>query len=185
MKAGGTILVRAARGDDLEPVAAIFLACWQGYVDFLPERIIGVYEADDARALWRRILSSSDPSRTCIVAESVEGDVLGVIAAGIDPDQPATGHVFSLYVGPTARGMGVGARLLAVAIEQFRRQHLVEATLWVFAANTGARRFYSGLGWHSDGSMRVEAEYGEPEVHLRRALDDVDPPLREIHKVTT
>ncbi|MCP3860149.1 MAG: hypothetical protein GY704_10890 [Phycisphaeraceae bacterium] len=31
-----------------------------------------------------------------------------------------------------------------------------DATLWVVAENTGARRFYERLGWRPDGARRSE-----------------------------
>lgn len=44
------------------------------------------------------------------------------------------------------------------------------ATLWVFEANAAARTLYARNGWLPDGGTRVEPEFGEPEVRLRRAL---------------
>jgi ribosomal protein S18 acetylase RimI-like enzyme len=82
-----------------------------------------------------------------------------------------TGHVFSLYVDPDAQGTGVGGRLLAEAERWFGSEGLAEATLWVFEANARARAFYARHGWQPDGGMRVEPEFGEPEIRLRSRLN--------------
>ena len=89
---------------------------------------------------------------------------------GSDPDEPAAGHVACLYVDPAAQGQGIGARLLEEAHRWFRAEGRAEATLWVFAANAPARRFYARRGWHPDGGERVEPAFGEPEVRLRRRV---------------
>ena len=89
---------------------------------------------------------------------------------GRDPHEAYAGHVFSLYVDPDTQGSGVGGQLLEEAEAWFRSEGLAEATLWVFEANSRARCFYERHGWTPDGGERVEPEFGEPEVRLRRAL---------------
>lgn len=163
--------VREAQPDDLTAVAAVFLACWHdSYAGFLPPAVIDMYDEDGARALWRPTLSSLPTDSLVFVAEQTDRSVLGVIRIGMDPDEPAAGHVYSLYVRPDTQGLGVGARLLAAADGRFRRDGVHEATLWVFAANTAALGFYARLGWQPDGAQRVEPQYGEPELRLRRAI---------------
>jgi hypothetical protein len=43
-------------------------------------------------------------------------------------------------------------------------------TLWVFEANSRARRLYERMGFEADGSRRVEDAYGAQEVRLSREL---------------
>jgi ribosomal protein S18 acetylase RimI-like enzyme len=161
------ITIRDARPSDLDAVAALFLRCWRGYADVLPERVIGVFDERSARELWRRSLESPRPGTRGVVA--VDGErVVGVIRMGRDPDEPGTGHVFSVYVDPGTQGGGTGGRLLDEAASWFAGEGLAEATLWVFEANTRARSFYARHGWQPDGGTRIESAFGEPEVRLRR-----------------
>jgi GNAT superfamily N-acetyltransferase len=161
------ITLRDARPSDLDAVAALFLRCWRGYADVLPERVIGVFDERSAHELWRRALEA--PRRGSRGAVAIDGErVVGVIRMGRDPDEPEVGHVFSVYVDPETQGGGIGGRLLAEAARWFATQDLVEATLWVFEANTRARSFYARHGWQPDGGTRIEPEFGEPEVRLRR-----------------
>jgi ribosomal protein S18 acetylase RimI-like enzyme len=154
--------VRPARAGDLEAVVEVFLACWHGsYADLLPPDVGDLYTVDTARAMWRRA-----PSDRMLVSE-VDNRVLGVVRFGPDPDEPAAGHVFSLYVHPSAQGLGLGRELLAAAADRLRAEGYTEATLWVFEANASARAFYSGQGWAPDGGIRVEAAYRLPERRLR------------------
>lgn len=173
MNPEAAITVREARPDDLAAVAAVFLACWHdSYAGFLPPDIIDTYDEDGARVLWRPTLSRPPTDAVVFVAEQTGRDLLGVIRIGTDPEEPAAGHVYSLYVHPNTQGLGVGTRLLAAADDRFRRDGMDEATLWVFTANAAARGFYSRLGWQPDGGERVEPQYGEPERRLRRTLRD-------------
>lgn len=171
MTVNAPVVVREARPDDLPAVAAVFLACWRtSYAGFLPRGVIGLYDEDGALELWRPTLSGPLSRGVVLVAEGAGRGVLGVIRIGPDPEDPASGHVYSLYVRPDTQGLGVGTRLMAAADERFRRDGVRVATLWVFAANEAALGFYAGQGWLPDGGQRVEPRYGEPELHLRRTL---------------
>lgn len=171
------VVVREARPNDLAAVAATFLACWRtSYAGFLPPKVIAMYEDASARELWRRTLENPPANAAVLVAERTGRGVLGIIRVGPDPDESSSGHVFSLYVHPDAQGLGVGARLLAAADDRFRHDGVHTVTLWVFGANTSALGFYAHLGWQPDGAQRVEPQYGEPELRLRRMLGDGESP---------
>ncbi|MFD0822190.1 GNAT family N-acetyltransferase, partial [Micromonospora zhanjiangensis] len=61
-------------------------------------------------------------------------------------------------------------RLLGAAVDRLRAAGHDAATLWVFAANASARAFYARHGFTPDGTTRIEPEYAEPELRLRRPL---------------
>jgi GNAT superfamily N-acetyltransferase len=161
--------LREAAAADVDAVAALFLRCWRAYVDVLPPHVIDVFDEAGARELWQRALGAPRAGTRGVIAVA-GARVLGVARMGRDPDDARAGHVFSLYVDPDSQGSGVGGRLLAEAEAWFRSAGLKEATLWVFEANERARGFYSGRGWSPDGGSRVEPEFGQPEVRLRRRL---------------
>ncbi|HEX6682156.1 MAG TPA: GNAT family N-acetyltransferase [Candidatus Limnocylindrales bacterium] len=156
--------MRRARAADLDAVTATFLACWhESYANLLPPDVRGLYTLDTAREMWRRT-----PLESMLVAE-MDG-VLGVTRFGADPDEPTAGHIFSLYVHPAGQGLGLGRALLDAATARLREAGYAEATLWVFAGNDAARRFYTKQGWLPDGGARVEEAYRLPEVRLRQPL---------------
>jgi ribosomal protein S18 acetylase RimI-like enzyme len=108
------------------------------------------------------------------VADHAERGISGFSQIGGDPEAPERGHVYSLYVHPDTRGLGVGRMLLGAAVKVLRATGAGEATLWVFAANTSARAFYARTGWEPDGVERTEVAYREPELRLRRRLIPLD-----------
>lgn len=160
--------VRPAASADLPAVAGVFLACWRdAYPGVLARDVLDGMDEEAADDLWRVALSSSGAHTE--VAEKGES-VVGVIRFGRDPDGGRRGHVFSLYVHPSASGSGIGGALLERAEAWFRSQGLPEATLWVFEANAAARRFYARHGWFPDGETRIESQFRAPEVRLRLPL---------------
>jgi ribosomal protein S18 acetylase RimI-like enzyme len=160
------VSVRPARANDLAAVVEVFLACWQkSYADLLPPDVRDLYTVDNATAMWRRA-----PLDTMLVSDVDNRGVLGVTRFGPDPDEPATGHVFSLYVHPDAQGLGLGRELLTAAAGRLRADGNTSATLWVFEGNASARAFYTGQGWMADGGTRIEPAYRLPELRLRTQL---------------
>ena len=69
---------------------------------------------------------------------------------------------------PDAQGLGLGRALLEAATERLRAAGHREATLWVFAANTGARGFYERLGFAALGPVYDDA--GIPHRRMARAV---------------
>ena len=116
------------------------------------------------------------------VAEAA-GAVVGY--ADLDAERAGPGWLHSLYVLPEHTGRGVGSLLLDLA--KARRPE--GFSLWVFASNEPARRFYRGRGLveleRTDGSTNEErapdlrmAWPGErPLEHFRAQIDQVDADL--------
>jgi GNAT superfamily N-acetyltransferase len=66
----------------------------------------------------------------------VAGAVAGFVATSRDAD--GLGWIDQLYLAPGRTGRGIGAQLLASALEEMPRP----VRLYTFEANAGARRFY-------------------------------------------
>lgn len=160
------VSLRPATRDDVDQVVAVFLGCWRvSYPGHLPGRLVAVMTDEVAVALWRRTLA--DAHRAVVVAER-DGEVCGLVGYGVDG---AAGWVHSLYVAPAEQGRGTGVALLAHAVQAFTRAGADDAYLWVFADNAPSLAFYERQGWRADGEARVEAQFGEPELRMARALD--------------
>jgi GNAT superfamily N-acetyltransferase len=170
-------LVRRAVTADADAAGAVFLACWhRSYADLLSPQVRARYDEASAVALWRRVLAAAPNG--VLVADVTGHGVRGVVRFGADPDDTRHGHVFSLYVHPDAQGLGLGGTLLHAASRELRVAGHGMATLWVFARNDAARRFYAAQGWTPNTGTRVEEAYGEPEVRLRRNLAEADGTCR-------
>lgn len=84
----------------------------------------------------------------CWIAER-DGAILGatfLVRAAADPSG-ATGQLRMLYVEREARGLGVGARLVAACIARARALGYRRLTLWTNDILVSARRIYQGAGF--------------------------------------
>lgn len=88
--------------------------------------------------------SSRGDSRVWLIAETSQGAV-GLVQGR--KRRPRTLLLFSMWVDPTVRRLGVG-RLLIDHLEDWARGwHAEETILWVFGANLSAIEFYRDLGF--------------------------------------
>jgi GNAT superfamily N-acetyltransferase len=72
------------------------------------------------------------------------------------------GCLDQLYVDPRRTGQGIGSNMIELA----KHHHPEGLTLWTFAANVRAQRFYESHGFepgeHTDGAANEE---GAPAIH--------------------
>jgi GNAT superfamily N-acetyltransferase len=118
-------------------------------------------------ALW------ADPAVTMLLAEA-DGELLGFTACGESRDPDAgddVGEVRALFVAAGGWGRGVGSTLMAAALEDLRGRGYSEATVWSFAENERANRFYESRGFAPDGAERTEEAWANiREIRYRRPL---------------
>lgn len=69
----------------------------------------------DPNSIYCNLLQCHHFAGTCVVAEQ-DGNVVGFISAYIPPRQPDTLFVWQIAVDSTARGQGLGKRLLKAAL---------------------------------------------------------------------
>ena len=96
------------------------------------------------------------------------GDLVGVLLTGRD-------WLDDLWIAPTHRRQGLGARLLAVAEGEISGRDHACGRLRVVAGNLFARQFYASHGWREDGRYPHET-HGFEMVEMTKALGQgVDP----------
>jgi len=120
---------------------------------------------------WHQL--HADPAVTMLLAEDA-GDVLGLTTCGASRDADASeqvGEVRMIFAAPAAWGRGVGPALMAAALADLRERGYSEATVWSFADNERANRFYESSGFTPDGATRTRAEWADiPQRRYRRSL---------------
>jgi GntR family transcriptional regulator len=164
--ASNELIVRIARPDDADQLASVFIDAWRdAYRGVVEDSVIDALYHPDV-ASWLRNLVANTAARTFLAEKN--GQVLGFTRFGDDANDPMCGHVFALYVSPSASRQGVGRRLLERAIDELDPMSTRAITLWVFEANTRARTFYEAAGFEPDGGARVEELYRAQEISLTR-----------------
>jgi len=144
---------------------------------------------ESARAAFTDLLPAGhefaepDPERWYVLVEDAavsilmaeeDGELLGFSACGESRDEdadPSVGEVRSLFVAAGGWRRGVGRALLAGALDSLRERACKEATVWSFAANDRANRFYERHGFTRDGAEKTEEVWADLlEVRYRRSL---------------
>lgn len=140
-------LIRPGRPEDAAACAAIYND-WVDETPWMPR----IHPREDVVRHYREHVMA-----VCrVTVAEREGAVRGFIA--VDGE----GYVGGLYLAPAARGRGIGAALLDAA-KAARPEGL---TLWTFALNAPARRFYARQGFVETGGTPGDNDEGLPDVLL-------------------
>lgn len=165
------MIVRDARVDDAAAIAAIQVAGWKiAYRGMVPDKLLAELEVAQREARWREILAGST-SREWVAEE--EGTVRAFLSDGParDADAPAGAwEIYALYTDPRVWGCGFGRALWAALESRLRETGCREVILWVFEANTRARRFYESLGFVADGAARRKPDVEAAVCRYRRSI---------------
>lgn len=96
----------------------------------------------------------------CWIAERA-GRMLGSVFLVAEDERVA--RLRLLYVEPEARGLGIGADLVARCVEFARAAGYREIVLWTHAVLTSARKIYAAQGFVIE-SVETHDDFGKPEV---------------------
>lgn len=139
-----------------------------GFTPLLPEGH-EFPELDPAR--WLEL--HADPAVSMLMAEDASG-MLGFTMPGASRDADASdevGEIRTIFATPATWGRGVGRALMTAALDDLRERGYSEATVWSFADNDRANRFYERSGFTPDGATRTQSEWADiPQLRYRRSL---------------
>jgi GNAT superfamily N-acetyltransferase len=154
------ILVRRAVAGDARAIAEIQVAGWEAaYRGLVPDAFLDAFTVEARITRWAELLEQGS------VTYVTDGGFCSVIRPARDAS--AAVELAALYVAPSRWRHGVGRALVHTALARDE-----EVTLWVFAQNDRARRFYEALGFVEDGARAVDPGTGVLEVRMRRTAGE-------------
>lgn len=163
----GSSRFRGARPCDAARIAELFQLSAEGVADYVWAGLADQYPGLTPLEIGAKRYAREGVAfsyQNCVVAEC-EAEVVGnchaylmeASAPGEHPDPvlrpyaeleaPGSLYISSLAVDERARGLGIGSRLLGLAVGRARRQGVSELSLIVFEENLGARRLYHRFGF--------------------------------------
>jgi len=142
-------------------------------------RLIAQCPPLDLNSLYAYLLLSEHHADTCVLAEDASGQVVGFVSAYIPPRQPDVLFVWQVAVHPSARGGGLGRRMLRHLLERpaVRSVQYIETT--VGPDNAASRGVFAGLARQLradciDNAL-FEPELFGPEGHEEERLLRIGP----------
>jgi ribosomal protein S18 acetylase RimI-like enzyme len=163
-------VIRPARPDDVDGIAAVHAAAWQAaYPGIVPASTLQAFTVADRRKHWAGArLDDRAPDRPVFVALD-DGAVVGFAVCGPprDPDMPFDAELYVINVDPGHWRRGVGRRLFARCVEHLSASGRRSFYLWVLTANGRARRFYESLEGRPLADRARDADFdgvGVPEI---------------------
>lgn len=180
-------LVRLARQEDAAAIADAHIRGWRtSYRGLIPDAILDGFSMERRSALWAERIElyvGDHPARIWVV-ETVAG-VQGFAATEpandeAAPPPPGAGEVVAIYLAPEVRGQGLGRAVFGHAARDLHDRGHDLVVVWVFEANTVARRFYEGAGCVLEGT-RHDVDFDGvfvPEVRYFHREDVLHAPVR-------
>jgi ribosomal protein S18 acetylase RimI-like enzyme len=158
-------------------VAQIHVDAWRAaYRALLPAQYLASLSVDEREAMWREAIAAGVPA--LLIAKDDDGAVRGWLSYGACRDEGAPhgqAEIWALYVSPDAWSTGAGRMLWQRARERMIEQGYTSCSLWVFAGNDRAIRFYRAAGFLPDPRPHQAFELGGRQVHEARYVCRLAP----------
>lgn len=157
---------RIAHVADAEAIARLHAESWRtAYRGILSDDFLDNVVVENRRALWADRFADLIPQRCTIVIEDDGGGMIGFICVEGSEDSRWGSLIDNLHVAPHRKRAGLGRILMREGSRWLANHHAATPVyLWVFDANTNARRFYERLG--ATNSETVENATGDGAINL-------------------
>jgi ribosomal protein S18 acetylase RimI-like enzyme len=171
--------IRRATPADADALARLYVDSWRvAYRGLVPDSNLDSLSYRRRERSFRESLSGH--GEETYLAEQ-NGEILGFLTLGCcrdeDADPNATGEIWGIYLAPHHWRKRIGSLLCRHGERILRSRGYRIATLWVFAGNERARRFYEAMGYEPDGAATTLSVGADLEaVRYRRELGDDERP---------
>ena len=145
-------IIRPFRPNDLEVIKAITIEGFEGVsVEHGIELQFGEIAGHDWR--WRKARHVDEDVKehaAGIFVAEVDGEILGYISTRLDPEA-GKGRIPNLAVAASARGQGIGRKLIGHALDYFRSEGMGVAVIETMASNPIGQSLYPSCGFEEVG----------------------------------
>lgn len=160
-----SVVVRAARLDDVSAMARVIVESWrETYRGLMRDEVLddpGLVASRER--FWTAALTDERYAANRAAVAERDGAIVGVAMSGppLDADATWSRQLYILYVLAAQHGSGAGAALLDAVVSAGE-----DVALWVADPNPRAQAFYRRHGFVADGTTTVDD--GVTEIRMRR-----------------
>ncbi len=149
------MIIRQAHLGDAEPIAVLHANSWrETYRGMMSDSFLDGDVVSNRRQEWQDRLCRSPSNQVVYVAENTN-DLVGFVCAFGFEDATWGSYIDNLHVASGQKRNGIGTILMHQTAVWLARHHpTIGVYLWVFEANTAARRFYERIGASNAESMQ-------------------------------
>lgn len=167
--------IRRASLADARAVAEVHVESWRAaYRDLVPQGYLDALSIDSREKFWRESIERESPE---LWLAEIESSVVGWVAFGASRDSDAVGRVgevSAIYLLPAHWSTGIGLKLWLTARGRLIERGFETATLWVFADNARAVRFYRAAGFEPMAGAVQSHERGGKALLEQRYICRLD-----------
>jgi ribosomal protein S18 acetylase RimI-like enzyme len=167
--------VRRGSVADARAVAEVHVQSWQAaYRDLVPQSYLDTLSVDTREKFWREAIEREGPE---LWLAETDGSVVGWVAFGPsrDPDADGSvGEISAIYLLPSHWSTGIGLKLWLTARARLIELGFATVTLWVFAENSRAIRFYRAAGFEPMPESEQRHERGGKSLLEQRYICRLD-----------
>ena len=153
--------LRLAGRDDAASVAALHVASWRSAYRgiFSDDYLDGPVEGERL-ALWQDRLRHPRPRQVVVLAENLDGGLVGFACGFVDQDPDWGSFINNLHVMPDRKGGGVGRALMRDLFHRFSEVEPERPVhLFCLEDNHAAHGFYESLGGQVvERTLSIEAD---------------------------
>lgn len=153
------LTVRAATADDIPALAALHVRTWHAtYADLTLTRRVRSPTLAIREAQWRHAFAAHDPSWFCYVVARPTGELVGFVK-GVRGDD-GSGEISKLHLDREYQRLGLGRRLLGLAVQRFLAEGRTTMKAFVDPRNPSCG-FFERMGgvWLREHDGRVNPEW--------------------------
>ena len=123
----------------------------------------------DKNSLYCNLLQCTDFSRTSIIAESSDGDVIGFISGYIAPESPETLFIWQVALDQQYRGKGVASQMLSRLFNRHKTLQSLKTT--ISPSNIPSQKLFQTF-FENHGMTVKATEHFKAGVHLDSDHED-------------
>lgn len=158
MSVSDTVTIRPAVGSDVPSLGRLGASLMRLHHAFDTRRFMAAGDdADEGYAQFLEMQMASGNTCVLVAERQAEGhppELIGYVYAAVEPIswkelRDEAGFIHDLLVSDSARGAGIGPRLLDAAVDWLRQRGMPRVLLWTAAPNARARQLFESRGFRA------------------------------------